>query len=77
MDREGKVGEVLLVGHGDDFSWIVAAILPVGPIVGELDGEFFICSYGGCLDDIDDIPMQGEFAVVVVRGEVLLEIVTV
>jgi hypothetical protein len=43
----------------------------------ELDGELLVGSNWGNLDDIDAVPMEREFAVVMVGGEVLLEIIAV
>jgi hypothetical protein len=56
-DWGGEVGEVLVVGQGEHFIGVVLTILPVSAIVRELDGELFVCAYGGCLDDVDGVPM--------------------
>ena len=34
--------------------------------MGELDGELLVGSYWGNLDDVDAVPMEREFAVVMV-----------
>ncbi len=56
-DWRGEVWEILLVGQGENFGGVMFTILPISAIVGELDGEFFVCSYEGCLDDVDGVPM--------------------
>ena len=45
---------------------IICPIFPVGAIMGELDGELLVGSYWGNLDDVDAVPMEREFAVVMV-----------
>ncbi len=45
--------------------------------MGELNREFFVGSQRSCLGYIDGVTMDGEFAVVVVGGEVFLEKVAV
>ncbi len=45
--------------------------------MGELNGKFFVGPYRSCLDHIDGIAMNGEFAVVVAGGKVLLEEIAV
>ena len=52
-----KIGEVLLVGQGEDLFGIMLAIPPVGTVVGELNREFLISVDSCCLNDIDGIPV--------------------
>jgi hypothetical protein len=52
-----KMGEVFLVGQGEDLIRVMLAVAPVGTIVGELNGEFLIGVDMGCLNDIEGIPV--------------------
>ena len=56
---------------------VTLPVFPVRAIMGELDGKFFVGSYWGCLDHIDGISMNGELAVVVAGGKVLMEEIAV
>lgn len=56
---------------------VTLPIFPIRAVVGELNGKLFVGSYWSCLDNIDGITVKGKFSVVVVGGEVFLEIVAV